>query len=71
MFNVLATMSPTMRPPTIHRPLDLNLWRQSEPRLLPVARALRSHISWTVAISGSVSSAVHTRPRPNWAPAWE
>ncbi len=69
MLRVLATMRPTTRAPTTMRPLVSNRRRHRVPRLLPVARAVRSQISCTVAISGNVTRAVHNSPRPNWAPA--
>lgn len=37
----------------------------------PVASAVRSHISWTAAISGKVRRATHNSDRPYCAPVWE
>jgi hypothetical protein len=41
----------------------------SSPNPFPVARAVRSQISCTAAISGNVSSAVQRKLKPNLDPA--
>jgi hypothetical protein len=47
-----------------------NLRRASLPKLSPVASAVRSQISWTAIIMGSVTGAVHSIPLEKVAPAF-
>ena len=69
-LRVLANNSATSRTMTIPRPRRVYLRRASAPRLSPVARAVRSQISWTAIISGRQKMTVHNVPLRNWAPAW-
>lgn len=46
-----------------------NFARARAPRLLPVASAVRSQISCTAIMSGSVTGTVQSMPLPNVAPA--
>jgi hypothetical protein len=61
-FNVLATINAVTRTDRTIRPRRANFCAASSPRLRPVASAVRSHISWTAAISGNVIKAGHNRP---------
>jgi hypothetical protein len=69
MFSVFATTSATIKTPIQARAHRLKWARASSPRVFPVARAVRSQISWIAIINGSVISAVHNSPNPNCAPA--
>ncbi len=69
MFSAFATISNPTRPITMLRALPPSRTVASSPNPLPVASAVRSQISWTVAINGNVSSAVQRNPKPKLAPA--
>lgn len=69
MFKALAPISATISTATPYRAQRPNNVRASAPRVLPVASAVRSQISWTAAISGNVIRAVHSKPKPNFEPA--
>ena len=64
-------MSATTRTTTTHRAEAGKRRRTSAPRLSPVARAVRSQISWTAYIRGRLAGADHSIPIPSPAPAWE
>ena len=70
MLSALATSSATSSTPSKTRHVLVKDLAASSPMPLPVASAVRSHISCTDAINGSVTSADHSRPNPNLAPAW-
>jgi len=59
MFSALAKSRATSSTSTTERPTRAYLRRARRPRLSPVARAVRSQISWTAIISGSVTMTVH------------
>jgi hypothetical protein len=69
MFNTFATNNATINTPTTIRAALPNRWRAKAPKLRPVASAVRSHVSCTVAINGNVNNAVHNNPKRNCAPA--
>jgi hypothetical protein len=71
MLRALATMRATRSTARIDRPVAVKRLTANSPRPLPVARAVRSQISCTAAIKGSVSRAAHKNDRPYFAPAWE
>jgi hypothetical protein len=70
MFNVLAPIRITKSDPTTRRPRRWKCRVASSPSPVPVASAVRSHISWTPAISGNVTSAAQRNDRPYCDPAW-
>ena len=69
-FSVFAASRATIRIPITTRGLRENFRRASLPRLSPVARAVRSQISWTAIIIGNVAGTVQSIPLENVAPAW-
>ena len=68
MFNKFAAMRAATRTHSTARHLG-NLRTASSPSPRPVASAVRSHVSWTAAISGNVKRLVHNSPKRNCAPA--
>ena len=68
-LSVLAPIRATRRSAVTAVAFVPNFTRARAPRLLPVARAVRSQISWTAIMSGSVTGAVQSMPVPNVAPA--
>jgi hypothetical protein len=70
MFKALATMRATRSTARIARPARWKRLTANSPRPVPVARAVRSQISWTPTINGNVRSAAHKNERPYLAPAW-
>jgi hypothetical protein len=66
----LAISSTDRSTPTIHLPGRLNRFSANSPSPVPVARAVRSHISCTAAMRGYVRRAAQRNDRPYFDPAW-
>src|SRR5207248_6317709 len=70
-FNVLARINTATKTVSTRFQPRLKRLTANSPSPVPVAKAVRSHISCTADINGSVSSDVHSNPYPKEAPACE
>ncbi len=68
MLSALAMISSPRRTEISDLEVRPNRTTISSPSPLPLARAVRSQISWTPAISGKVKRATHNIEKPNLAP---